>query len=328
MRSGRIVEAPLRATLDDLARPSMRHRAAIAARLPGRTGPLGGARCLRRRGHRRVSSARRSPTDGSAPEADRGPDRDVLALLEAQRWRLAMFASCGWYWDVPARPETQGVIRAAVHAARLIDGLSDTTFEQDLESARPPASARRVASVGPRIARPQHLPGASHRPDAHRVGCNAGRTQPLAFRHPGRRASASAERRLGDRLATSGRRSRHDLAPRVPTDRLDVGTAWQERGRSPGTSAVGRPARAWSGRGRHMTILGLESVSPRPARHGLTREAGVEGDARWVVTRCGGYWIETGYEIGGDPRTRRGCRRPSTWRRCREGPARRSRPGG
>ena len=45
--------------------------------------------------------------------------------MEAQRWRLAMFASCGWYWDVPDRPETQGVIRAAVHAARLVDGLGD-----------------------------------------------------------------------------------------------------------------------------------------------------------------------------------------------------------
>ena len=31
----------------------------------------------------------------------------ALELLEAQRWRLAMFASDGWFWDDPIRPETQ-----------------------------------------------------------------------------------------------------------------------------------------------------------------------------------------------------------------------------
>ena len=44
-----------------------------------------------------------------------------LALMEAQRWRLAMFASDGWFWDDPVRPETAGVLRAAARAARLID---------------------------------------------------------------------------------------------------------------------------------------------------------------------------------------------------------------
>jgi hypothetical protein len=45
-----------------------------------------------------------------------------LAIMEAQRWRLAMFASDGWFWDDPARPETASVLRAAARAARLIDG--------------------------------------------------------------------------------------------------------------------------------------------------------------------------------------------------------------
>ena len=44
-----------------------------------------------------------------------------LAVMEAQRWRLAMFASDGWFWDDPARPETAYVLRAAARSARLID---------------------------------------------------------------------------------------------------------------------------------------------------------------------------------------------------------------
>ena len=55
-----------------------------------------------------------------------------LALMEAQRWRLAMFASDGWYWDDPARPETASVLRAAARAARLVDGLVPSGLERRL----------------------------------------------------------------------------------------------------------------------------------------------------------------------------------------------------
>ena len=54
------------------------------------------------------------------------------AVMEAQRWRLAMFASCGWFWDEPARIETAGVLRSAVRAARLVDGLAGTDLERRL----------------------------------------------------------------------------------------------------------------------------------------------------------------------------------------------------
>ena len=53
-------------------------------------------------------------------------------LMEAQRWRLAMFASDGWFWDDPARPETAVVLRHAARAARLIDGLTEARLEQRL----------------------------------------------------------------------------------------------------------------------------------------------------------------------------------------------------
>jgi hypothetical protein len=65
----------------------------------------------------------------AAPAADR---RAFLDLLEAQRWRLAMFASDGWYWDDPMRPETRQVMRAAARAARIVDGLESTRLERAL----------------------------------------------------------------------------------------------------------------------------------------------------------------------------------------------------
>jgi hypothetical protein len=45
-----------------------------------------------------------------------------LDLMEAQRWRLAMFASDAWFWDDPLRIETRQAFRSAARAARLVDG--------------------------------------------------------------------------------------------------------------------------------------------------------------------------------------------------------------
>ena len=56
----------------------------------------------------------------------------LLVLMEAQRWRLGMFASCGWFWEDPIRTETHQVLRAAARAARLVDGLAGSSLEQRL----------------------------------------------------------------------------------------------------------------------------------------------------------------------------------------------------
>ena len=56
---------------------------------------------------------------------------DVLA---AQRWRLSMFASCAWFWESPDRLETATTLRAATHAARLIDNLAGTALETRLQA--------------------------------------------------------------------------------------------------------------------------------------------------------------------------------------------------
>ena len=69
--------------------------------------------------------------------------RALLTLMAAQRWRLAMFTSDGWFWDDPIRPETRQVMRMAAHAARLVDGLAGSDLErrlvEDLMLFRSPA---------------------------------------------------------------------------------------------------------------------------------------------------------------------------------------------
>jgi hypothetical protein len=60
-------------------------------------------------------------------------DRDrFLKLMEAQRWRLAMFASDGWYWDDPVRTESKHVLRFAARAARLVDATLGSRLERSL----------------------------------------------------------------------------------------------------------------------------------------------------------------------------------------------------
>jgi hypothetical protein len=66
------------------------------------------------------------------PQADDDARARAMTFLEAQRWRLAMFASDGWYWDDPIRPEARQVLRAAGRAARLIDDATGSALERRL----------------------------------------------------------------------------------------------------------------------------------------------------------------------------------------------------
>jgi hypothetical protein len=56
----------------------------------------------------------------------------LVQLMSAQASRLAMFASCGWYWEEPFRPETLQALRYAAHAARLIDAAFSAHLEDAL----------------------------------------------------------------------------------------------------------------------------------------------------------------------------------------------------
>jgi hypothetical protein len=76
-----------------------------------------------------------TPADFAADRLG-GADDDqrtvLLDLLEAQRWRLNMYASDGWFWDDPIRPETRQILRFAARAARIVDGLAGTRLEEHL----------------------------------------------------------------------------------------------------------------------------------------------------------------------------------------------------
>jgi hypothetical protein len=68
-----------------------------------------------------------------APSGVTDDDRKRIArVMEAQRWRLAMFASDGWFWDDPIRLETRQVLRAAARAVRIIDEIAGTGLERRL----------------------------------------------------------------------------------------------------------------------------------------------------------------------------------------------------
>jgi hypothetical protein len=66
------------------------------------------------------------------PLADDSQRDGLLGLMEAERWRLAMFASDGWFWDDPIRLETKQVLLCAAKTARLMDELAGTTLEARL----------------------------------------------------------------------------------------------------------------------------------------------------------------------------------------------------
>jgi hypothetical protein len=63
------------------------------------------------------------------PLATREQQARFLDMLEAERWRLAMFASDGWYWDDPVGLETKQVLICAAKAAQMVDGAAGTNLE-------------------------------------------------------------------------------------------------------------------------------------------------------------------------------------------------------
>ena len=70
----------------------------------------------------------------------------------------AMFASCGWFWEEPFRPETRQVLRSAARAVRLVDGLAGTNLERRLV-----ADLATFVSPGARDRRRDDLPARAQR---------------------------------------------------------------------------------------------------------------------------------------------------------------------
>ena len=125
-------KAPLRQALDRLA-------GAIDPLTEARLASVGLDAWAARDRYVDVASGYQDPTDWVTDELGRaGRPGDVaagdllLTLMQAQASRLAMFASCGWYWEDPRRPETAQVLRFAAHAVRLVDEACGTDLEQTL----------------------------------------------------------------------------------------------------------------------------------------------------------------------------------------------------
>ena len=123
-------KGPLRAALERLAGAIDVVTAVAFAELPGDVDADAA-----RDGYVDVVAGHVAAADFAAsrwPGADDAARTRALALLEAQRWRLAMFASDGWFWDDPIRPETRQVLRAAARAVRLVDATAGTALEPRL----------------------------------------------------------------------------------------------------------------------------------------------------------------------------------------------------
>jgi len=136
-------KGPLRSALDRLAGAIDAETERIASELPG----LGDPWAARDRYVDVVIGAQTPDAFAAACLGAGAPETAcarLLDLMEAQRWRLGMFASCGWFWDDPIRIETHQVLRAAARAVRLIDGLAGTGLEPrfvaDLAALRSPAT--------------------------------------------------------------------------------------------------------------------------------------------------------------------------------------------
>jgi hypothetical protein len=123
-------KGPLRAALERLAGAIDAITAGALADLPGDPDPDAA-----RDAYVDVVAGATEGADFAAnrwPAASDDQRRRALDLLAAQRWRLAMFASDGWYWDDPIRPETRAVLRAAARAARLTDEVTGSGLEARL----------------------------------------------------------------------------------------------------------------------------------------------------------------------------------------------------
>ncbi|MBX3031544.1 MAG: DUF3536 domain-containing protein [Chloroflexi bacterium] len=126
-------KAPLRQAFDRVAM-------AIDLVTEGRLGDLGIDTWAARDRYVDVASGFVAPDDWVTAELARagvsepGPEaRDTLAaLMRAQASRLAMFASCGWFWEDATRPEVAQVLRFAGHATRTVDRTCGTRLEDGL----------------------------------------------------------------------------------------------------------------------------------------------------------------------------------------------------
>jgi len=124
---------PLRTAFERLAGGIDAATEAVARTLPGRPDPWAA-----REGYVDVvigATDRSAFADAWLGASATVDEREIfLDLMAAQRWRLSMFASCAWFWESPQRIETAGAVRAALHAARMLDGDAGPALEARLRA--------------------------------------------------------------------------------------------------------------------------------------------------------------------------------------------------
>ncbi|HEY7522951.1 MAG TPA: DUF3536 domain-containing protein [Candidatus Limnocylindrales bacterium] len=121
-------KGPLRAALEHLAGGIDALTESLSAGVEGSPDPW-----LARDEYVRVVLGAESADEFAARWVGRKDDRPrFLELMEAQRWRLAMFSSDAWFWEDPARSETRQVLRFAARAARILDGIAAGHLERRL----------------------------------------------------------------------------------------------------------------------------------------------------------------------------------------------------
>ena len=124
-------KTPLRAAFERLAGGIDTVTADLAASLPGTPDPWQ-ARYAYVDVVIGASSTEAFTAEVLGARTDPASGRLLIELMDAQRWRLAMFASCAWFWEIADRIETASALRAAIRAARLIDAISDGDLERRL----------------------------------------------------------------------------------------------------------------------------------------------------------------------------------------------------
>ena len=171
------------------------------ARLRPPQGSVGGARRLHRRDRRRGEPAvleRFFAAQASAP-LDAAARVEARRLLEMQRQRLLMFASCGWFFDDLAGLEPVQNLRYAAMALQYLRELGGPDLEPAfLDRLSAAAQQRSGGGHGRRRVPPARAAGGGRRAPAHRA---LRHQRPLRERRPARPASTPTRSRASTRPA-------------------------------------------------------------------------------------------------------------------------------
>jgi alpha-amylase/alpha-mannosidase (GH57 family) len=98
----------------------------------------------------------------AARRLEAGETSRALALLEMERCGMAMFTSCGWFFDDPSGLETRQVLRYAARAIAIAEGLSGESLEESFLGRLEAAPSNDPAAGNARRIYEEDRPDARH----------------------------------------------------------------------------------------------------------------------------------------------------------------------